>query len=100
MSVGPRQPSLDPLNDDEEDDAHQNDEADRGIGAGQVVTLGEVVDELAEAAEIDQEFDTNHIDQRKDQSELEAGEDRRQRGWKLDFQKHLQRGELETASDI
>ena len=80
--------------------AHQDHEADRGIGAGEVVALGEIVDELAEPAEIDQEFDADDVDQREDQPELEADEDRRQRRGEQDFPEHLPRRELEAAADI
>ena len=52
---------------------------DRRIGAGQVVALGEIVDQLAEAAEIDQELDADDVDQGEDQAEPDADENGRQR---------------------
>ena len=64
---------------DEHAHADQDHEADRRVGARQVVALGELVDELAEAAEIDQELDADDVDQREDQPEPQADEDRRQR---------------------
>ena len=67
-------------------DADQDDEADRRVGPGQIVALGELVDELAEAAEIDQELDADDVDQREDQAEPHADEDGRQRGGKQDLQ--------------
>ncbi len=65
--------------------ADQNDKADRGIGAWEIVAFGQFVDELAEAAEVDQEFDADDVDQREDQAELNADKDGRQRRREQDF---------------
>src|SRR5581483_11393018 len=81
-SVDRSQPSFEPLRKHEDADADQNYEADRRIGAGEVIALRELVDELAEPAEIDQELDAYDVDQRKDQTQPQANEDGRQRGRK------------------
>src|ERR1043166_4641412 len=65
------QPSLNSVGEKEEHDADQDDEADRRVGAGQVVALGKIVDELAEAAEIDQELNADDVDQREDHAEAQ-----------------------------
>src|SRR5262249_1548466 len=75
-SVDRSEPSFDPFGEHEEQHADQDHETDRRIGAGQVVALGELVDELAEAAEIDQELDPHDVDEREDHAELDADEDR------------------------
>ena len=41
------EPSFDPFGADEEQHADQDHEADRRVGPGQIVALGELVDELA-----------------------------------------------------
>ena len=94
------QPSFGLFQRHEEHHAHQDHETDRRIGAGKVVALGKFVDELAEPAEIDQEFDADDIDQREDQSQPQADEDRRQGGRKQDLPELLSGIEIETAPNI
>src|SRR5215211_570793 len=94
------EPSLQPFQNDEDADAHQNNEADRGIGAGQIIALGKLVDELAEPAEIDQELDADDVDQSEDQSEPQANEDGGQRGRKEYLPELLRAGEVKAAPDI
>src|SRR5215470_5730614 len=96
-SGGRSQPSLEPVGEKEEHDADQDDEADRRVGAGEVVALREIVDELAESAEIDQELDADDVDQRKDHAEPQAHEDGRERGRKQDFPEQLELSEIEAA---
>src|SRR5262249_40900530 len=100
LSAGRSQPSLDPFRRHEEQEAHQNDQADRRIGAGEIVTLGKIVDQLAESAEIDQELDADHVDQRENQPEAHADKDRGQGGWKQDLPELLRRRELEAFADV
>ena len=71
------QPSLEAFGEIEEHDRHQDHEQDRSVRAGQVVALGELVDELAEAAEVDQELDADDIDHREDEAEPQTHEN----GW-------------------
>ena len=80
--------------------AGQDHEQDRAVGAGQVVALGELVDELAEAAEVDQELDADDVDHREDEPEPQADEDRRQRRRQQDLAELLRRRELEAAADV
>src|SRR5579885_3907481 len=94
------QPSLDALQRHEESDAYQDNEEDRRIGAGEVVSFGKVVDELAETAGIDEELDADDVDQREDQSEPHADEDRRQRGGKQDLPELLGAGQVEAPAHI
>src|ERR1700691_3812986 len=94
------QPSLGPFGDHEENDADENDETDRRIDARQIVALGQIVDELAEAAEIDQILDADYVDQRENQPEPDADKNRRQRGRKQDLPELLRRRKLETAANI
>src|SRR5438067_10940690 len=68
------EPSLDPFGDDKENDADEDDEADRRIGARQVVALGQFVYQLTEPAKIDEELDADYIDQGKNQAESHADE--------------------------
>ena len=49
----------------------------RRVHGGQVVALGQIVDQLAEAAEVDQELDADHVDEREDQARAAA----RRRCW-------------------
>src|SRR3954465_4705396 len=79
------EPSFDPFGADEKQHADQDHEADRRVSPRQIVALGELVDELAEAAEIDKEFDADDVDERKDHAEPHADEDGWQRGRKQDF---------------
>src|SRR5262245_29564955 len=99
-SVDRSQPSLEPFHQDEHADADQDDEADRGIGAGEIVALGELVDKLPEPAEIDQELHPHDIDEREDQAEPEPDEDGRQRGGEQDLPELLRGREVEALADI
>ena len=78
-SVDRSQPSLEPLRQDEHADTDQDHEADRRVGAGKIVALGQLVDELAEPAEIDQKLDTDDVDSAKISPSRTSDEDRRQR---------------------
>src|SRR2546428_5897907 len=55
-SSGSTEPSLDSFGEQEESDTHQDHEKDRGVHRRQVIALGQLVDELPEAAEVDQEL--------------------------------------------
>src|ERR1700752_1057286 len=85
VSAGRSQPSLGPFRGHEEHDADENDEANRGIDAGEVVTLGKLVDQLSEAAEIDQKLDADDVDQCEDQPEPDTDKNRRQCRGKQDL---------------
>src|SRR5580658_9093946 len=98
--TGRSQPSLGPFGYHKENYADENDKADRRIHAWQIVTFGKIVDELAQPAEIDQEFDCDHVDQCKHQSEPDADKDRQQRRGKQDFPELLRWCQLQTAPDI
>src|SRR5436190_14388122 len=79
------EPSFDPFGADEEQYADQDHEADRRVGPGKIIALGELVDELTESAEVDQELDADDVDQREDHAEPHADENSRQRRWNQDF---------------
>src|SRR5260221_12694106 len=79
-SIHGSQPSLEPLREDEHGNTDQDHEADRGIGSGEIVPLGKLVDKLPKTAEIDQKVDADDIDEPEDQTEPQAREDGRQRG--------------------
>ena len=81
-------------------DADQDHEADRRIGSGEIVALGQLVDELPEPAEIDQELDADDVDQREDQPEPHADEDGRQRRREQYLPELLRGREVEAAPDI
>ena len=66
-SVGRSQPSFRLFQHHEEQHAHQDDEADCRVSSCKIITLGQIVDELAESAVIYQKFDAHDVDQREDQ---------------------------------
>src|SRR5215510_4400027 len=70
-SVDRSEPSFDPFGEHEEQHADQDHEADRCVGAGQVVAFGQLVDELAEPAEIDEKLDADDVDEGEDHAELD-----------------------------
>src|SRR5439155_11575521 len=94
------QPSLNSFGDVEEQHAHQHDKSNRCVSPGQVVALGQFVDQLTEAAEVDQELDADNINHREDQPEPQAHEYRRQRRGQHDLPEHLCRREVERAADV
>src|SRR6476620_4289543 len=100
MSLDRSQPSLESFGENEDADADQDHEADRRIGAGKIVAFGKLVDELAKAAEIDQELDAHDIDQRENQPEPHADKDRRQRRRKQIFQDLLGGGRVEASPPL
>src|SRR4029079_12858377 len=99
-SLDRRQPSLDPFGDDEETDADCDHEADRRVERRLVVSLGEVGDQLAEAAEVDQVLDADDVDQREDEPETDANEDGREGRRQQDLRELLRRREIEAAADV
>src|SRR5450755_2084993 len=99
-SMAWRQPSLEPFGAGEEDDAGRDDEADRTVGSGQVVAFGELVDQLAEAAEIDQEFDADDVDHGEDEPQSQTDEYRGQRGRQQDLPELLRWRQAKTAADV
>src|SRR5262245_7131725 len=99
-SIHRSEPSLQSLGEDEHANAHQDHETDRGVRSCKIVALGELVDKLAKAAEIDQKFDADDIDERKNQSESQSYEDGRQRGGKQNLPELLRRRQIETPTHI
>ena len=87
------QPSLDPFGEVEENDRDQDHEQDSAVGPGKVVPLGELVDELTEATEVDQELDADDVDHRENEAEAQAHEDRRQRRRQQNLPELLRRRE-------
>src|SRR5215510_4997497 len=94
------QPSLGLFESYEKYNTNEDHEADRRIGAGEIVAFGKVVDELPKAAEIDQKFSTDNVDKGEDQSEADADKDRRQCRRKEDFPELLRRCQVKAAPDI
>src|SRR6185437_8337229 len=62
--------------------------------------LGQLVDQLAEAAEINQELHTDDIDHREDQAQPQTDEDRWQGRRQQDLAKLLRRREPEASTDV
>src|SRR6202011_5986160 len=89
-----------PAGDGEEAHAYQNDETDRRVGSREIVTLGELVDELPESAEVDEKLDADDVDQREDEPEPDADEHAGQRRGKQDLPELLGLRELEAAPDV
>src|SRR5262249_54058874 len=71
-------PSLGPFQVYKEQHADQEHEADRRIGAGEIITFGKIVDELAEPAKIDEKFGADNVDKGEDQSKADTHKDGRQ----------------------
>src|SRR5689334_24812658 len=91
------EPSFDPFGADEEQYADQDHEAYRRVGPGQIVALGELVDELAQTTEVDEEFNAHNVDERKDHAEPHADEDGRQRRAKQNFPVELRGREFKAS---
>src|SRR5438309_7530678 len=99
-SIHRSEPSLQPLSEDEHANAYQDHETDRRVGSRKIVALGKLVDKLAKAAEIDQKFDADDIDERENQTEPQSYEDGRQRGGKQDLPELLPRRQIETLAHV
>src|SRR5262245_66131441 len=95
-SVHRSEPSLQPLGEHEHANAHQDHETDRRVRSRKIVALGKLIDKLAKAAEIDQKFDADDVDERENQTEPQSHEDGRQRGGKQDLPELLRRRPIET----
>src|SRR5262249_38048248 len=80
--------------------AYQDYEADRRIGAGEIIAFGKIVDELSETTEIDEKFVPDDINQREYQANADAYKDRWKGRGKKDFPELLRCRQLEAASDI
>src|SRR5215213_9612866 len=100
QSVGRSQPFFYSVGDEEEEDADEDDEANRRVSARQVIAFRKIVDELAEPAEVDQELDADDVDQREDHAETHPDENGRQGSRKVYFPEQLHFVELEAAPDI
>src|SRR5919201_53482 len=99
-SIHRSEPSLQPLGQDEHANAYQDHETDRGVRSCKIVALGKLIDKLAEAAEIDQKFDADDIDERENQTESQPYEDGRQCGGKQNLPELLRRRQIETPAHV
>src|ERR1043166_2641672 len=99
-SVARSQPSLHPAGHGEKAHAHEDDATDRRIGPGEIVSLGEFVDKLAQSAEVDEKLDAHDVDQCEDQPQPDADEHARQRCREQDLPELLRLRELEAAPDV
>src|SRR3954453_24036304 len=72
------EPSLQPFGEKKDAHADQKDKANCGVGAGKIEAIRQLIDELAETAEVDEIFHTHNVDQSKDHLEPHADEDGRQ----------------------
>src|SRR3974390_1145278 len=100
VSVDRSQPSLNLFQRHEENDTHQNYEADRSVGASEVIALGKVGNQLAESAKIDEKFRTDDIDERKYEPQPDADKDRRQGCRKEDLPYLLSAAQVKAAANI
>jgi hypothetical protein len=94
------QPALGLFQSHEKQDAHQDHETDRRIGAGEIVAFRKVVDELPKSAEIDEKFGADNVDKGKDQPKADSDKDGGQCRRKKYFPKLLRCLEIEAAPDI
>src|SRR5262249_253947 len=99
-SIVRSEPSLEPLHDDEYQNAHEDDKANRSVHSWKIVTLGQLVDELPETAKIDEKLHADDVDECENQAKAYADKNGRQCCRKQDFPELLRLAQLETPAHV